>query len=97
MSDTTGAAELIEQVAKIQGLTELAAHVGVTSSDSAPLTAAAIDFVLEGLYADKKISRTDEWQYRATDQPRSPARVREPFLDPGIPIQRPGKKKNYYN
>ena len=97
ISDTTAAGELIEQGAQIQGLTELAAHVGVTSSDSAPLMAAAIDFVLEGLYADKKISRTDEWQYRATDQPRSSARVSEPFLDSNIPLQRPGKKKNYYN
>ena len=97
ISDTTAARELIEQVAQIQGLTELAAHAGVTSNDSAPLMAAAIDFILEGLYADKKISRTDEWQYRATDQPRSSARVSEPFLDSNIPLQRPGKKKNYYN
>jgi hypothetical protein len=59
--------------------------------------AAAIDFILEGLYADKKISRTDEWRYRATDQPGGSARVSEPFLDSSIAIQQPGKKKNYYN
>ena len=97
ISDTTPAADLIEQTEQIQGLNELAGHVGVTSSDSAPLMAAAIDFVLEGLYADKKISRTDEWQYRASEQPRSSARATEPFLDSSMPLPSRGKKKNYYN
>ena len=97
ISDTTPAADLIEQTEQIQGLSELAGHVGVTSSDSAPLMAAAIDFVLEGLYADKKISRTDEWQYRACEQPRSSARATEPFLDSSMPLPSRGKKKNYYN
>ena len=96
VSDTTAAADLIEQVEQIQGLKELAAHVGIPS-DAAPMMAAAIDFVLEGLYADKKISRTDEWQYRASEQERSAARVNEPFLDSSMPLPRPGKKKNYYN
>ena len=97
ISDTTPAADLIEQTEQIPGLNELAAHIGVTSSDSAPLMAAAIDFVLEGLYADKKISRTDEWQYRASEQPRSSARATEPFLDSSMPLPSRGKKKNYYN
>ena len=43
---------------------------------AAPLLASAIDFVLEGLYAQKKISRSDEFSYqsaadrRAADAPR---------------------------
>ena len=97
ISDTTAAADLLEQVEQIQGLQELAAHVGVTAKDPAPLMAAAIDFVLEGLYADKKISRTDEWQYRASEPPRSSAGVSEPFLKSNAPPSRRGKKKNYYN
>ena len=57
--------------------------------------AAAVDFVLEGLYAQKKIARSDEWQYQATEQPRRPPRpVPEP-LDREIPT--PGTKKKYYN
>jgi len=97
ISNTTAASELIKQVAEIHGLTELAAHAGVTSNDPEPLMAATIDFVLEGLYSDRKISRTDEWQYSATDRPRSSAQVSEPFLGSSVPLQRPGKKKNYYN
>ena len=42
---------------------------------SAPVRASAVDFVLEGLYAQKKISRSDEWRYQASEQPRRPTRV----------------------
>ena len=44
---------------------DLATHAGVKDDDPPTVIAAAMDFVLEGLYAEKKISRTDEWQYRA--------------------------------
>jgi hypothetical protein len=52
--------------------------------------------VLEGLYAQKKIARSDEFQYQATEQPRRPPRpaVAEP-IDHDIPM--PGNKKKYYN
>ena len=43
---------------------------------AAPLLASAVDFVLEGLYAQKKISRSDEFQYQAAEQPRRPTRPR---------------------
>jgi len=38
-------------------LRELAARAGLPGGAPAPSVAAAIDFVLEGLYAQKKISR----------------------------------------
>ena len=96
LSDTTGAADLLEQVKEIQGLTELAVHVG-REDDSVAATAAATDFVLEGLFADKKISRTDEWRYHAAEEPRRSARANEPFLDSNRPLSSTGNKKNYYN
>ena len=49
------------RTAQVQGLHELAAHAGVADRRPAPLLASAVDFVLEGLYAQKKISRSDEW------------------------------------
>ena len=99
VSDTTAAAELIGQVEQVQGLKELAAHVGAKSTDPEPMVAAALDFLLEGLYADKQISRTDEWQYQAAEQPRRKAQVAEQFFEAGTTTPRPGrkKKKNYYN
>ena len=96
VGDITSAVDLLQQLEEIQGLTELAAHAGAKKKDSPAARAAAVDFVLEGLYAQKKISRTDEWQYRATDPPRRTVRTTEQFFDPNVP-PRGSSKKNYYN
>ena len=95
-SDTTPAGELLDQVREIQGLRELAGHAGVKPSDPPPALAAAVDFVLEGLYAQKKITRTDERAYRAAEQPRRRARAAEPLLGPNVSPPETGRKK-YYN
>jgi magnesium chelatase subunit I len=95
LGDSTPAAELLEQTDQIQGLLELAEHARVTRTDPAPLVASAIEFVIEGLYAQKHISRTDEWQYHATAEPRRETPTADQLLDTGIRIPR-GKKK-YYN
>ncbi len=61
-----------------------------------PLVASAIDFVLEGLYAQKKISRSDDRGYSAAESaPRRTARREEPTVDESFQI--PGAKKKYYN
>ena len=95
VSDTTPAADLLQQIDDIQGLRELAEQAGAKKQHPAPVVAAAVDFVLEGLYAQKKITRTDEWRYRATEQPKR-VRAAEPFVDPNLPLPGSSKKK-YYN
>ena len=94
IDDTLSAAELLSRTAAVQGLKELTPHAGVADRAPAPLMAAAVDFVLEGLYAQKKISRSDEWQYQGAEPPRRPTRQAEPMLEREMPSQ--GKKK-YYN
>ena len=91
--DTTPAAELLQQVAEIQGLDELLARAGSRPDDAPPARASAVDFVLEGLHAQQKITRTDERQYQAAERPRRSAR---PELDPQAPAAGQGGKK-YYN
>ncbi|HZR22716.1 MAG TPA: sigma 54-interacting transcriptional regulator [Vicinamibacterales bacterium] len=96
LSDTTSAADVITQARTVQGLRELAEHAGVAKGASAPAMAAAIDFVLEGLCAQKKISRSDERGYSAAEAaPRRPSRREEQSLEDEIRI--PGSKKKYYN
>ena len=51
----------------LQGIRELAERAGLSKGAPAPAVASAIDFVLEGLYAQKKISRTDERGYSAVE------------------------------
>src|SRR5262245_5794086 len=60
LGDMLTADEVLTHARDVQGLVELAHEAGVPASASPGLLAAGIDFVLEGLYALKKISRSDE-------------------------------------
>jgi len=95
LSDTTSADDVIQQTRGVQGLRELAAHAGLEPGATAPAVASAVDLVLEGLYAQKKISRSEERGYLAAESsPRRNQRREEASLDEEIRL--PGKKK-YYN
>jgi magnesium chelatase subunit I len=96
LGDTSSAEDVIAQTRPVQGLRELAERVGLPRSAVAPMVASAIDFVLEGLCAQKKISRSDERGYTAADSaPRRPTRREESQLEEELQLPR-GKKK-YYN
>jgi magnesium chelatase subunit I len=96
LSDATGAEELIARAREVQGLVELAHAAGISAKAPVPLLASGVDFVLEGLYALKKISRSEERGYHAADTPvRRPA-VRETAFNADAPMPTGGKKK-YYN
>src|SRR5436853_5051419 len=96
LSDNTSADEVIALTGGVQGLRELAERAGVPPGAPAPLVAAAIDFVLEGPYAQKKISRSEERGYAANDvAARRPTRRDEPAIDDEIRM--PTGKKEYYN
>jgi magnesium chelatase subunit I len=96
LSDSTSADEVISQTRGVQGLRDLAERAGLPPGAAAPAVASAIDFVLEGLYAQKKIGRSDERGYSAAEAaPRRGARREEVTLDDEIRI--PNSKKKYYN
>ena len=77
-------------------MTELAGHAGVAPGSDPALVASAIDFVLEGLYAQKKISRSDERGYAAAETAaRRPTRREEQSINEEVRI--PSGKKKYYN
>jgi magnesium chelatase subunit I len=98
VDDTLPAEELLARTREVQGLRELAADAGIDRQAPPPLVAAAVDFVLEGLYAQKKISRSDEFQYSSAEPVRRPS-PRSVQADPLIERDMPnvaGKKK-YYN
>jgi magnesium chelatase subunit I len=97
VDDTLDARELLERTAPVQGLRDLTGHAGVQPDAAPPALASAVDFILEGLYAQKKITRSDEFQYQAAEQPRRPVRPApaESGIERDIPM--PGNKKKYYN
>jgi magnesium chelatase subunit I len=77
------AAEELAALRRIQGLLEHVETLGASDRD-APLAAAAGEFILEGLWAHKRISRSEERGYFA-ERPK-PAEPREPA---GRPPRRP--------
>jgi magnesium chelatase subunit I len=96
LEDGTSAEHVITLTKSLQGIRELAERAGLSKGAPAPAVASAIDFVLEGLYAQKKISRTDERGYSAAEQTqRRPTRREEQSMDEEIRI--PSGKKKYYN
>jgi magnesium chelatase subunit I len=94
LSDSTPAAEVVSMARSVPGLLDLLPQVGVRRDCAAPVVASAIDYVLEGLYSLKKISRSEDRGYQAAESSRRPSRTAEPLFDRGVPV--PGKKK-YYN
>ncbi|MEZ5416945.1 MAG: hypothetical protein R2708_06340 [Vicinamibacterales bacterium] len=105
LGDGLPASALVVEASKVPGLMDLAGRVAPAGA-AAPLVAAAVDFVLEGLYSQKRIGRTDAGSFVGTEPPvRRPApTVRQaPALtlddddddEPGG--GRGGKKKRYYN
>jgi magnesium chelatase subunit I len=89
---------VIAQTRAVQGLRELAEHAGLAKGATAPAVASALDFVLEGLHAQRKISRSEDHRYGAAETApwRGGARRDEPSADESAPIPG-GSKKKYYN
>ncbi|HEV8395425.1 MAG TPA: hypothetical protein VGQ37_14195 [Vicinamibacterales bacterium] len=95
LGDTMSADDVLTHARAVQGLVDLAEEAGTPKGASEPMLAAGVDFVLEGLYATKKISRSDERGYHASETPvRRPARESSLEDEPRIPA---GGKKKYYN
>jgi magnesium chelatase subunit I len=96
LSDSSSADDMIARTRGVQGLRELATQAGLSGGAAGPAVASALDFVLEGLYAQKKISRSDDRGYSAAEAaPRRSARREEATPDEEIRI--PQGKKKYYN
>ena len=98
LGDTVSAADLVARAGEVQGLVALAHEAGVPKNTSVPELASGIDFVLEGLYATRRISRSEERGYHAAEPPpvRRPARETAPRDEEPMPPSGNSKKK-YYN
>ena len=106
-SDTTPSDELLSATAPIEGFDDLLERMGVRAGASAAGRASLADFVLEGLCAMKKISRTEEGKiegapHERTVRPRDDGRqgdIRTMLEDEDDEPGPPGSKgrKKYYN
>jgi magnesium chelatase subunit I len=68
LKDDARSDELLEQLGRVPTLLDHVAAVGVAPGDPPPVVAAAGEFILEGLYAQKKIGRTDDRGFVAPER-----------------------------
>jgi magnesium chelatase subunit I len=98
LADTTSAEELLGELDQVDGLGEAAAALGAGPRTAEPLRAATSEFVLEGLCALKKISRSEDGRFhqppRAASKPNE--RTLQQLMDEDDDTAVRGKKK-YYN
>ena len=71
--ESAPAEEVYAQFKKIQGLLEKTQPLGIKPKDDPALLVAGAEFVLEGLYALKKISRNEELGYHVEHRRAEPA------------------------
>lgn len=78
--ESAAATETLTQLKRIQGLVDQIERLGVGGKDDPAVKASAAEFILEGLWAHKRISRNEERGYYA-ERPEAPE-AREPYVRP---------------
>ena len=81
---------------QVLGLHEVAGRIDPDRADDPVALASAIDFVLEGLHAQKKITRSGGSRYQATEAPRRQPRGDVAF-DQSIQVPGVAGRKKFYN
>jgi magnesium chelatase subunit I len=69
VQDSTPAVEVLEEIRGIQGLLDKLETLGISSKDARELQVSGAEFVLEGLWAHKRIGRTEERVFSAGEKP----------------------------
>ena len=72
LDETMDSARMVKQLAGIQGLMEKTAALGLGASEPDAIRASAAEFILEGLYAHRRISRNEETGFTAGERKREP-------------------------
>ena len=66
--DDASGADVVKQLQAVPGLFDHLEFLGARPGDPAPVLASAAEFVLEGLYAQKKIGRSDDRGFTAPER-----------------------------
>ncbi|HZQ23229.1 MAG TPA: magnesium chelatase [Terriglobales bacterium] len=77
LTDGSGAADVLQALCGIQGLMDKLGKAGAGPKDEVETQVSAAEFILEGLYAHKRIGRSEERVFTAGEKP--PKRPEKPF------------------
>jgi magnesium chelatase subunit I len=72
LDESMDSAGMVRQLANIQGLMEKTKALGLGASEPDAARASAAEFILEGLYAHRRISRNEEVGFTAGERKREP-------------------------
>ncbi len=81
LDESMSAHIMVQQLARVQDLMELTGKLGLGVSESDALRSSAAEFILEGLYAHKRVSRNEELAFVAGERPSREERFREDLDD----------------
>ncbi|HWY48537.1 MAG TPA: hypothetical protein VNX70_14215 [Bryobacteraceae bacterium] len=70
LDETLDSTAMVKQLANIQGLMDKTAALGLGASEPDALRASAAEFILEGLYAHRRINRNEEVGFMAGERKR---------------------------
>jgi magnesium chelatase subunit I len=86
LDENSGSGAMVRQLAGIQGLMEKIKTLGLGPDDPDAVRASAGEFILEGLYAHRRISRAEERGFTAEEKRREPPEAR---------AERPNVRRQY--
>ncbi|HUP04787.1 MAG TPA: hypothetical protein VMU19_12405 [Bryobacteraceae bacterium] len=87
LDENAGSADMVRQLGGIQGLMEKTKALGLSANEPDALRASAAEFILEGLYAHRRISRSEERGFTAEEKRREAASEARP--------ERPNARRQY--
>jgi magnesium chelatase subunit I len=93
LADSAGAGEALTLLRSIQGLMDKTVKVNVGPKDSAEKQVSAAEFILEGLHAHKRIGRSEERVFTASEKQPHPKKSEKGFPEEEMP-HRPRKQFN---
>jgi magnesium chelatase subunit I len=92
LSDSIAAIEALENLKGIQGLVDKLGPLGVSQKESPEQQVSGAEFVLEGLYAHKRIGRSEERVFKAGEKKPEPAREKSFEAE-----ERPFRQRRQFN
>jgi magnesium chelatase subunit I len=90
LDETQDSSSMLRQLSGIQGLMEKVRALGLGSNDPDAARVSAAEFILEGLYAHRRISRSEERGFTGEEKKRDTGGKEEES-------RRPGYRKTQFN
>ena len=79
LRDSASAQDMLQKLRGIQGLLDKLSALGLSGKDPSEVIVSAAEFILEGLYAHKRIGRSEERLFTAGE--KQPRREKQPVRD----------------